>query len=59
MQDEPAVRVRYGREHLQEQTDPRVHAQASSVTPAIDRLALDVLQDQIGLFPSATPASIR
>ena len=49
MQDQLAVRVRHGGEHVEEQPHARVGRRAPRVAPAVDRLALDVLEHEVRL----------
>ena len=49
MQDQVAVGMRNGRQHVDEQPDPRLDIELSCVAPAVDRGSLDVLENQIGL----------
>ena len=49
MQDESAVRVRNGSEHLKEQPHASLYAQSLRIAPAVDRLAFDVLKNEIRL----------
>src|SRR5688572_5736244 len=56
MQDQPAMGVRHGAEHLQEQSHSRFDRKTARVAPDVDRLALNVLKDNVRL--SRTDPSI-
>ena len=56
MQDESAVGMRHGAEHLQEQPHASVDSETSRVAPDVDRLAFNVLKDNVRL--SRTDPSI-
>ena len=43
------VRVRHGGEHVEEEPQAGRDVEGSVVAPAVDRLALDVLEHQVGL----------
>jgi len=49
MHDQVGVGVGDGREHVEEQADARLDPEALRVAVAVDLLALDVLQHEIGL----------
>src|SRR5262249_4308596 len=52
MHDQVGVRVRHCIEHILEKPDPRLNMQLAHVAVAINRLALNVLQNEIGLARS-------
>ena len=52
--DQVRVRVRDGGEHVEEEAQPRLDAEAVRVAVAVDRLALDVLEHEVGLARAAT-----
>ena len=49
MDDQVGVRVGDGIEHVEEQAEPRLDAERALVAVAVDGLAVDVLEHEIGL----------
>src|SRR5215813_251439 len=49
MEDEIAMRFRHRREHVEKERHPRSHVERMRIAKAIDRFALDVLEDEIRL----------
>ena len=53
------MRMGDGGEHVEEQAHARVDVEACGIAPAVDRLAVDVLEHEVRLAAAATPASSR
>jgi len=49
MDDQVGVRVGYGLQHVEEQSNPRLNVKLMAVAVAVDVVALNVFEDEIGL----------
>jgi len=56
--DQVGMRVAYGAEHIEDQSDARFDTEPVLVAVAINVIALNVLENEIGLPSPRHPASI-